>query len=129
MTHSQNMLTKPTSTAPNPQYKEQYKNVPNQNENITVAQGSNSTNTNQLPTFDLSNMDLLEFDDQQDQILVQFLNENKKLLQIQQPEPKATEMVLQPAPNFQNVQNVQNNLISKQQTFLLFLICTFHTPV
>ena len=55
--------TKLTSTAPNPQYEEQYKNVPNQNENITVAQGSNSTNTNQLPTFDLSNMDLLEFDD------------------------------------------------------------------
>ena len=64
-------------------------------------------------TLDLSNIDLLEFDDQ---MLVQFLNENEKLLQ-QQTDQNSLGLATQNQIQHQTIQNIQHNTVSKPTNF------------
>ena len=78
-------------------------------ENMVAIPQTSNTNQSNNPTFDLSNIDLLEFDEKSDQMLVEFLNQNEKLLQVDQPQPLQNQT--------QNNQNVQNTMVSKPTNF------------
>ena len=65
-----------------------------------MAVAETSKSSNQDPMFDLSNIYLLDFDEQQDQMLAQFFNNNEKLLQQNQNPNPTVQNILSKPTNF-----------------------------